>query len=116
MNLQGRDLKRKHRGEDVRLLHTELRKLGFRIPAQEYTQRNFGPVTQSAVRAFQTRHNLSPTGVVDEATAGASMRRRMPLNRRLLYRFRGRCGSQTSARSPERMSERSTRTCAARSF
>lgn len=69
MNLEGRNLSLHSRGNDVRLLHTELRKLGVHIPAEEYAQQSFGPVTHRAVQAFQSRYRLVVTGVVNEETA-----------------------------------------------
>ena len=69
MELQGRELKKGDRGEDVRLLHSELIKLGFQIPEHELGQGWFDEKTQEAVYAFQRRHGLEATGIVDEETA-----------------------------------------------
>ncbi len=69
MNLQGRDLSMQMHGEDVGLLQTELQKLGYNLPPQETGQNYFGDETRKAVREFQQKYNLQPTGVVDEETA-----------------------------------------------
>src|SRR6476660_39633 len=69
MKLQGRNLSLRMRGEDVRLLHGELRKLGHRIPAVETSKQLFGASTRQAVVDFQKKHSLETTGVVDEHTA-----------------------------------------------
>ena len=70
MELQGRDLRVNMRGADVKLLHEELRKLGYAdIPQDELSDQRFGAVTSRAVREFQERHGLEPTAVVDAATA-----------------------------------------------
>lgn len=69
MNLQGRNLSLRIRGNDVRVLHIELRKLGYTIPGQEYGRRNFGLFTRKAILDFQRKQNLPDNGVVDEATA-----------------------------------------------
>jgi len=69
MDLQGRNLNLRSRGDDIRLLHSELQKLDYRIPAQEYSQRYFGAATQKAVKHFQEKHDLPFTGVVDKRTA-----------------------------------------------
>jgi hypothetical protein len=57
------------KGEDVKLLHGELRKLGYRIPAAETSKQVFGASTRQAVTDFQKKHRLEATGVVDERTA-----------------------------------------------
>ena len=69
MNLQSRNLSLRTQGPDVRLLHIELRKLGYTIQGQEYGEKNFGPATHKAVLDFQRKHNLPDNGVVDETTA-----------------------------------------------
>jgi hypothetical protein len=72
MQLQGRKLASGTRGDDVRLLHRELRLLGFRqIPDREIQLGFFGPVTFAAVRDFQKRFGLDVSGVVEEITARA---------------------------------------------
>ncbi|HYU31282.1 MAG TPA: peptidoglycan-binding protein, partial [Thermoanaerobaculia bacterium] len=70
MKLQGRDLSNGTRGDDVRLLHRELRLLGFRlIPDNEIHPGIFGTHTFAAVREVQRQAGLPVTGVVDTATA-----------------------------------------------
>ncbi|HQR35749.1 MAG TPA: neuraminidase-like domain-containing protein [Blastocatellia bacterium] len=74
MKLQGRNLHYDKntplRGGDVRLLHTELRMLGFPIPLDELEQGIFGPGTDEAIRTFQQRANWQPiNGVVEEKFA-----------------------------------------------
>lgn len=68
MKLQGRNLESGMRGDDVRLLQDELRQLGFRISENS---RQFDSDTFIAVEAFQQRHNLPTTGIVDPRTARA---------------------------------------------
>ncbi|MDR4497892.1 MAG: neuraminidase-like domain-containing protein [Candidatus Scalindua sp.] len=69
MNLQGRELKEGLKGDDVKLLQTELLKLGYTIPAGEIDQSLFGEETRRRVLDFQKAHGLGTTGVVDEVTA-----------------------------------------------
>lgn len=69
MKLQGRNLSPRMRGEDVKRLHGELRKLGHRIPVAESSKQFFGAATRQAVLDFQKEHRLETTGVVDERTA-----------------------------------------------
>ena len=71
MKRQGRNLTNGTQGDDVRLLHRELRLLGFRIPASETRQGVFGPKTEAAVRKLQEKARLKVTGVVNRATARA---------------------------------------------
>ena len=67
MKLQGRDLQLNMRGEDVKLLQTELRRLDFTINDVEGF---FGAATLRAVERFQRERGMDPvTGIVDEATA-----------------------------------------------
>jgi peptidoglycan hydrolase-like protein with peptidoglycan-binding domain len=49
MNLQGRNTSLRMRGEDVKLLQTELGKLGYRIAAPEASKQVFGASTRQAV-------------------------------------------------------------------
>lgn len=71
MQLQGRDLQIEMRGEDVKLLQTELAQLGFEIPDDERNEAFFGPGTREAVVKFQDMHQLERSGVVDRRTAAA---------------------------------------------
>jgi len=69
MKLQGRDLSIKMQGEDVKLLHTELRQIGYTIPDEEVQQSVFGKGTRQVVLEFQKAERLETTGIVDEKTA-----------------------------------------------
>lgn len=71
MNLQGRNLSAELRGDDVRLLQSELGRLAYSLPPGELAAAVFGPATLNAVKDFQKQHNLPPSGVVDAATAAA---------------------------------------------
>ena len=71
MNLQNRNLTLETHGDDVRLLHTELRQLGFNIRARETQGGVFGESTYQAVIDFQRTRGLRPNGVVDSSTAAA---------------------------------------------
>ena len=94
MQLQGRDLTTGLRGDDVKLLHSELMQLGFLIPREEVTGGLFGRETAAEVKRFQVSHRLPATGIVDTITAVA-------INRDLMrYRsFRGRYERVTVSRS-----------------
>ncbi|MDP9350370.1 MAG: peptidoglycan-binding protein, partial [Chloroflexota bacterium] len=69
MNLQGRDLRYGLQGDDVQLLQSELRLLGFEIAEREQLRAYFGEETLALVRQLQGEHRLDSTGVVDESTA-----------------------------------------------
>ena len=69
MKLQGRNLSLRLRGKDVQLLHTELGLLGLVVPKNELDRATFGPVTEALVKAFQSKHTLKPTGIVEANTA-----------------------------------------------
>jgi peptidoglycan hydrolase-like protein with peptidoglycan-binding domain len=56
-------------GGEVASLHDDLRRLGAEIAGGETDTGTFGRTTEQAVRSFQERHQLEPTGVVDERTA-----------------------------------------------
>ncbi len=62
MDLEGRDLKLRMQGADVRQLQTDLRTLGATISDRDGF---FGQTTRRAVIEFQRVHGLSETGVVD---------------------------------------------------
>ena len=66
MKLQGRNLELNQRGDDVSLLHAELRQLSFQITDPPGF---FGSTTLLAVQRFQTDRRLPVTGVVDARTA-----------------------------------------------
>lgn len=72
MELQGRNLSLRKRGEDVRLLQEELQRLSFAI---EDTPGLFGATTRQAVRDLQRQNDLEPTGVVDEIRKFLMLRR-----------------------------------------
>ncbi|HEX6685156.1 MAG TPA: neuraminidase-like domain-containing protein [Candidatus Limnocylindrales bacterium] len=55
-------------GDDVRMLHGALLRLGAAIDPGELSDRRFGTSTAEAVRAFQRDGSLHPSGVVDQAT------------------------------------------------
>jgi hypothetical protein len=69
MELQGRNLSTGLQGDDVKLLQTELQKLGYELPETERQRATFGEKTRDIVQAFQKSNNLATTGVVDAATA-----------------------------------------------
>lgn len=69
MNLQGRNLSSGMQGEDVKLLQSELRQLGYTISDEEFQAGIFKGTTQEAVQTFQKKHEIDATGVVDERTA-----------------------------------------------
>jgi peptidoglycan hydrolase-like protein with peptidoglycan-binding domain len=61
-----RTLRQGESGADVKTLQTWLTDVGYNVPTTGY----FGPVTKSAVAAFQTAQGLTPvTGVVGRVTA-----------------------------------------------
>ena len=60
------------RGDDVRQIQTRLNSVRGRVPAipQLVVDGIFGPITQSAVIAFQRHFNLAPDGIVGPITWG----------------------------------------------
>ncbi|CAG0978769.1 MAG: peptidoglycan-binding protein [Candidatus Methanoperedens sp.] len=56
------------KGEDIRLLHEGLEKLGYIISSDEKKKKFFGPTTRNAIIKLQIKHKLQGTGIVDEAT------------------------------------------------
>lgn len=54
-------------GEDVRALQNSLRTLGF-LPSSHAPTLYFGPITEGALKGFQSSVGLSQTGVFDGAT------------------------------------------------
>jgi peptidoglycan hydrolase-like protein with peptidoglycan-binding domain len=54
-------------GSEVLLLQQTLQSLGF-FPTNITPNGNFGPATESAVRAFQTTHSIDPLGYVGPGT------------------------------------------------
>lgn len=59
--LIGRTLSRRMSGEDVGILQRELTAAGFTVKID----RDFGPLTEAAVRAFQASRSLPQTGIAD---------------------------------------------------
>jgi receptor-binding and translocation channel-forming TcA subunit of Tc toxin/ABC toxin-like protein/neuraminidase-like protein/putative peptidoglycan binding protein len=70
MQLQARNLSVRMTGDDVRLLQSELRQLGYSITDTE-AQQGFGQSTHAAVTDFQKKHGLPVTGIVDQGTAAS---------------------------------------------
>ena len=58
-------------GEDVYLIHTELKRLRYELPPEETERSFFDEGTLQTVLDFQRKHSLEPTGVVDQRTAHA---------------------------------------------
>src|SRR5687768_17402302 len=56
MNLQDRNLLFGTQGEDVQLLHYELRLLGYAIDLAELEEMSFGASTEKAVQEFRKQH------------------------------------------------------------
>ena len=68
MKLQGRNLEPNLRGDDVKLLQSELRMLKLKTQIVD-PEGFFGSTTFLAVQEFQQLHGLEATGIVDEGTA-----------------------------------------------
>lgn len=60
-------LRRGSRGEAVKALQAQLRGLGYEIDIDG----SFGPATETAVKKYQTDHDLPPHGIVDATTCCA---------------------------------------------
>ena len=58
-------------GKEVKDLHRNLAKCGFKIPSSELERRFFGQGTRCAVLQLQQNNGLSATGIVDERTEAA---------------------------------------------
>jgi len=69
MNLQGRNLSGRMRGDDVKLLQRELGQLDYAISDPEIARGYFGQTTRQAVLEFQEKQGLDTTGLVDGVTA-----------------------------------------------
>ena len=69
MNLHNRNLSKGMKGDDVKLLQSELRRLAYVIADGEVAQSLFGDTTQRAVVDFQKSHGLTEDGIVGEKTA-----------------------------------------------
>ncbi len=68
MELQHRNLSRGLQGPDVQLLQSELRLLGYKIRASELQEQIFEDDTEAAVKDFQRKRGLRPTGKADAQT------------------------------------------------
>jgi peptidoglycan hydrolase-like protein with peptidoglycan-binding domain len=68
MKLQGRNLEPNLRGDDVKLLQSELRQLKLKTQIVD-PEGFFGSTTFLAVQEFQKLHGLEVTGIVDQQTA-----------------------------------------------
>ena len=68
----GTPLRRGSRGDSVRLIQTYLNTISDTYPIIPKIEADgvFGQATENAVRAFQQRFFIQPTGVVDAATWG----------------------------------------------
>ena len=53
----------------VSLLHKRLADHGFSVSTDEAAREYYGPSTRDAVREYQRKHGLVPTGVLDRATS-----------------------------------------------
>jgi hypothetical protein len=62
-----RNLRYQMSGADVVVLQQKLRELGY---LESRADGIFGPVTEAAVRAYQSDHGLETTGIVDKQTIG----------------------------------------------
>ena len=71
MDLQGRDLQRGLRGEDVQLLHSELARIGLMVASLAEPHAYFGPSIRDAVKRFHMGRGLETTRIVDTRTAAA---------------------------------------------
>lgn len=69
MTLSGKKLSQGMKGEEVKILHFALSQSGHLVPDDELNSSFFGKGTAQAVAAFQEKHGLKSTGVVDEVTA-----------------------------------------------
>lgn len=79
MRLSADNLSLNLTGNDVKLLHIELRRLDYEITPQELDSATFDKSTYMAVWEFQKSQNLEATGVVERATVDA-------INQALIYR------------------------------
>ena len=69
MELKGRNLSLRMRGDDIALLHRELGLIGYKISMDEMEKKFFGKTTRLAVLNFQIKNKLKDTGVVNKTTA-----------------------------------------------
>lgn len=72
VTVPAQNLKRGMSGSAVKALQSALVKLGYMTKAQVSTgPGTFGPRTEAAVKKFQSKHGISPTGVYGAATRAA---------------------------------------------
>ena len=71
MQLKGRTLMVRQRGDDVKELQDELKELGYDVPEDETNRTFYGQSTSDLVRKFQFDASLTVTGIVNQATAEA---------------------------------------------
>lgn len=76
MKLREGDLGIRMHGEDVTLLHEELKALGFSISDKEIDEGVFGHGTEQAVKEFQQKHSLQISGIVNQETTARINRER----------------------------------------
>jgi peptidoglycan hydrolase-like protein with peptidoglycan-binding domain len=69
MNDTSLDLSLGQRGRSVKVIQNNLKKLGFEIAPSETDEGLFGSQTQEAVKKFQEKHKLEPTGTIDRQSA-----------------------------------------------
>lgn len=72
------------RGPIVKEIQQRLLKLGYSI-GPTYADGNYGEKTAAAVRKFQEKHGLNPTGIVDKQTYQKLVFESLKLGDRLLY-------------------------------
>jgi len=114
--LGDRDLSLNSAGRDVTELQQRLQYLGF---YQDGVDGNFGPVTESAVKAFQACARRAPNGVVGQATVAAlnraspaSVAQCRPAATRLLLDLPARRPRRRPARHPPHPAPPEPPTCA----
>ncbi len=77
-------LKLKDRGPRVKDVQERLLKIGYKL-GPTGADGNFGPLTWKAVKLFQQKNGLEPTGVVDDNTYRLLVHKSYRLGERLLY-------------------------------
>lgn len=69
MQLQGRHLMVRQKGDDVKAVQSELKGLGYDVPDDEAERNYYGQGTRDAVYKFQQDNELHTSGIVDQQTA-----------------------------------------------
>lgn len=77
-------LKKGDRGPRVKEIQQRLLKIGFLL-GPTHADGNFGEKTEEAVRKFQQKHGLKPTGIVDDETYEKLIFHSYSLGDRILY-------------------------------